>query len=278
MRPDCPLHDRRYRPAEEAMLALPGMHFGLDVVMAVGSMRFREDTSFPKIHERLVARGVPIAAMTVQYVFRNYLALANCVAGLRDAKLIRKLRRQGGIVPVIDGVQFGEGDPVLYLITDALSHRPLFGKEFLARSGEELVPFIAQVKDIGVPILAVVSDKEKALGAEVRRTEEELRDYQRKLLRVQGRAEKKGEAPPADAGVSLELTEAARAEARRTARAPFDPPALRRHEGLETVKAAVHQARRKKGAPGTTCASSNASSSPGQRGEASQRASLPVSA
>lgn len=66
----CPLGGRRYRPAEESMLVLPRMHFGLDVVMAVGSMRIREDASFPKIHERLVERGVPIAPMTVQYVFK----------------------------------------------------------------------------------------------------------------------------------------------------------------------------------------------------------------
>ena len=135
MREDCPLHDRRYRPAEESMLVLPKMSFGLDVVMAVGSMRMREDTSFPKIHARLVERGVPIAPMTVQYAFRYYLALTSCVAGRVDQKLLRKLRRQGGIIPVVDGVQFGEGDPVLYLIVDALSRRPLFGQEFMARAG-----------------------------------------------------------------------------------------------------------------------------------------------
>jgi len=88
MREDCPLHDRRYRPAEESMLVLPKMSFGLDVVTAVGSMRMREDASFPKIHARLVERGVPIAPMTVQYVLRYYLALTSCVAGRVDQKLL----------------------------------------------------------------------------------------------------------------------------------------------------------------------------------------------
>jgi len=294
MREDCPLHGRRYRPAEESMLVLPRMHFGLDVVMAVGSMRMREDASFPKIHARLAEKGVPIAPMTVQYVFRNYLALASCVAGHTDRKLLRKLRRQGGIIPVIDGVQFGEGDPVLYLIIDALSHRPLFGQEFTARAAEDLVPFIRQLNEIGVPILAAVSDKEKALvpaiaealpgvkhqlcqvhyvgnvakpmnedlkalGAEIRRTEEDLRRYERKLLRDNRKAERKGEAPAADLGVSQELAEAARAEARRAARAPFDPPALRRHEGLERVADATAEARRKKGGRGRTSKSLKAS-------------------
>ena len=313
MREDCPLHDRRYRPAEESMLVLPKMSFGLDVVTAVGSMRMREDASFPKIHARLVERGVPIAPMTVQYVLRYYLALTSCVAGRVDQKLLRKLRRQGGIIPVVDGVQFGEGDPVLYLIVDALSRRPLFGQEFMARAARDLVPFIAQLKDIGVPILGVVSDREKALvpaiaealpgvkhqlcqlhyvgnvakpmdedmkalGAEIRQTEEDLRRYERTLLRDKRKADEKGEPPAADLGVSLELAEAARAEARRAARAPFDPPALRRHEGLEAVREAVHEARQKKGAPGTTSTSSSASSRPSPRDARSPCASLPASA
>ena len=307
-REECPLRNIRYRPVEETMLALPGMHFGLDVVAAVGSMRMREDASFPVIHERLMGRGVPIAAMTVQYLFRNYLALVSCAAGAKDPKLLQMLRHQGGIIPVIDGVQFGEGEPVLYLIIDALSRRPLFGKEFTARGADDLVPFIAQLNDLGVPLIAVVSDKEralvpaiaealpgvkhqfcqvhyvgnvakpmakdlKALGAEIRQTEEALRGYQRKLLRHKREAEKKGEAPPTDLGVSIEFCEAARAEARRTARAPFDPPALKRHEGLDAVRDAVHEARQKKGAPGRTSGNSSKSSPPRPRGARSPRAS-----
>jgi len=293
-REDCSLPHLRFRPAEESILALPGSSFGLDVVTAIGAMRFRDDFSFPRIHERLRDRGVPISAMGVQYQFRRYLALISCQAGLTDPALIDTLRRQGGIIPVIDGVQFGEGDPVLYLIIDALSRRPLFGKELLCRGADDPAPFIAQLKEIDVPIIAVVSDKEKglvpaiekalpgtahqfrqlhyvenvaepmeedltALGAQIRATERNLRSYERKLLRHKEKAEKASEPVPADLGVSLELCEAARAEGRRHARAPFDPPALKRHQGLERVAKAAASARRKKGGPGKTSRSSKAS-------------------
>jgi len=285
--PDCPLGQLRYRPAEESMLALPGSNFGLDVLMAIGSMRLRDDFSFPRIHQRLRERGVPIAPMTVQYQFRYYLSLISCQTGLSDSRVRQALRRQGMILPVIDGIQFGPGDPVLYLIIDALSRYPLFGKEMFCRNAEELEPFIAQLKQMDIPILAVVSDKEKALvpaienalpgvphqlcqvhyignaakpmeddlkalGAEIRETEENLRRFQRKLIRCKSKAEKKNEAPPEDLEVSLELCEAARAEARRHARAPFHPPPIKRHEGLETVAQATAEARRKKGGLGRT--------------------------
>jgi len=293
-RDGCAASGLRFRPAEESMLALPGSSFGLDVVTAIGAMRFRDDASFPRIHERLAGRGVPISPMSVQNQFRNYLALCSCQAGVTDAKLVKILKKQGVIVPVIDGVQFGEGDPVLYLIIDAISKRPLFGKELFCRSADDLVPFVAQLKEIDVPILAVVSDKEKglvpaigealpgtphqlcqlhyvgnaakpmdedlkALGAEIRQTEHDLRACERRLRKHKRRAEEKKGPVPVDLGVSLELCEAARAEARRHARAPFDPPALKRHEGLERVARATAEARRKKGGRGRTSKSLKAS-------------------
>jgi len=293
-REDCSLSHLRHRPSEESMLALGGSSFGLDVVTAIGAMRFRDDFSFPRIHERLRDRGVPISPMTVQYVFRGYLALVSCQAGANDPGLIETLSKQGVIVPVIDGIQFGEGDPVLYLIIDALSKRPLFGKELFCRGADELAPFVAQLKEIGVPILAVVSDKEKglvpaveralpgtphqfcqlhyvqnaakpmegdlkALGTEIRDTEQDLRSYERTLLRHKSRAEKEKGPVPEDLGVSLDLCQAARAEARRTARAPFDLPAVKRHDGLERVAEATASARRKKGGLGRTSKDSKAS-------------------
>ena len=111
--PDCCMPHLRYRPVEESLLALPGSSFGNDVLLAIGGMRLRDDFSFPRIHKHLCEQGVPIAPMTVQYQFRNYLALISCKVGLEDGKLRDRLRKQGAIIPVIDGVQFGEGDPVL---------------------------------------------------------------------------------------------------------------------------------------------------------------------
>ena len=171
LNPQCPAPKVRYRPLEESPLALPGHEFGLDVLMAIGSMRLRDDFSFPRIHQRLQERPfpVPICPMSVQYQFRNYLSLVHCQVALRDGKLREQLRAQGAILPVIDGIQFGEGDPVLYLVIDSLSRQPLLGQELFCRSAKDLIPFIAQIKEIGVPILAVVSDKERALVPATRR-------------------------------------------------------------------------------------------------------------
>ncbi len=69
-RDGCAASHLRFRPPEESMLALQGSSFGLDVVTAIGAMRFRDDASFPRIHERLAEKGVPISPMAVQNQFR----------------------------------------------------------------------------------------------------------------------------------------------------------------------------------------------------------------
>ena len=267
------------------MLALPGQQFGLDVLAAVGCMRMNDDFSFPRIHERLQQRGVPISCMTVQYMLRNYLSLLG--GQLTKGPLLEKLKKQGAILPVIDGLQFGEGDPVLYLIIDSISNQPLFGQEMLCRGAAELVPFIAQIKELGLPILGVVSDKERALvpaiaealpgvphqlcqvhyvknvakpmdedlaalGAEVRQTEEALRRLERSLILEQKKAVQTEVPAPADTGVTLALCQAARSQARRHGRALFDPPALKRHDGLELIANATAEAQRKKRGLGIT--------------------------
>jgi hypothetical protein len=92
----------------------------------------------------------------------------------------------------------------------------------------------------------------KTLGEEVRKTDSDLRGFQRDLLRIETAAKEAEESVPADLPIALELCQAAHAEARRHARAPYQPPAWKRHEGLERVAETVARARQKKGGPGRT--------------------------
>lgn len=62
-----------------------------------------------------------------------------------------------------DGVQFENRSPVLYLVWDAISGAPLFGERKLYRGTEDLVPLLEGVRSLDVPLLGVVTDKEKAL-------------------------------------------------------------------------------------------------------------------
>jgi len=159
---ECVGRSRIFRPLEDARFALPRMTFGTDIVIAVGERHLDRHESFERIGRGLVEQGIPIHQTHVGELFRYYLALCQLARG-DDAKLRARLMKRGGIVPMIDGVQFDEHSPVLYLVWDALSGEPLFGERRAFKGAEDLRSLLLRVKDMNVPVIGVVSDKEKGL-------------------------------------------------------------------------------------------------------------------
>jgi hypothetical protein len=70
---------------------------------------------------------------------------------------------------MVDGVQYDDKSPVLYLLWDALSGEPLFGERKPFRSEADLVPLLEKVKAMGVPVRGIVTDKEKGLVPALKR-------------------------------------------------------------------------------------------------------------
>lgn len=195
---------------------------------------------------------------------------------------MQKLKKRGFILPVIDAVHYGEGEAVVYLIIDSFSGLPLFGWETLVRGRVDLAPFIAQLKSLNLPIVAIVSDKESGLAPAIadalpgvphqfcqrhylsnvakpmekgladlgkicREKEEKLRAFERKIIRLETKLQSEGKTPPADLEIARDLCGAARTAARRHGRNLTDPSALKRQSEIKRVERAVKQAYRKKG-------------------------------
>lgn len=95
---------------------------------------------------------MPIDQRHTGRVFRDCMALAELARG-DDAALQARLRAQGGIVLMCDGVQFDDRSPVLYLSWDAISGTPLFRERKPDRGEDDLVPLLERVRAMRVPIL-----------------------------------------------------------------------------------------------------------------------------
>lgn len=295
--PTCPQRHLRFRSTEESRIALPHDHFGFDVILEVGHLRFHQQLGFPRIQATLKERGLPISEMGVQYQSRKYEALVACRVTSSQKAVFEKLVARGFLLPIIDAVHYGSGEAVVYLIIDGLSGIPLFGQETVVRGKIELVPFIRQLTTLGLPIIGVVSDKETglapaiaealpgvhhqfcqrhylgnvakpmepdlaALGEDVRKREESLREFQRDLIRLETSAKKEKKPVPTDLPTALEFCEAARAAARIHGRPTTEPSPMKRHKELERVQDAVSRAGRKKGGIGRCSKSCKPSSSP----------------
>ena len=144
-RRDCAGMDKLYRPLVDLRLALPRMSFGLDVVVAVGERHLDRGESLSQIGRDLNDQGVPIHQTHVGQLLRSFVTLCKLTRG--DEEQVRqRLLKQGGIYLMVDGVQFDDRSPVLYLCWDAKSGTPLFGERLSARDGHTMSKLLRRVK------------------------------------------------------------------------------------------------------------------------------------
>lgn len=160
--PDCPGARPIIYAPRDLTVVLPKRIYGLDVTLHVGERHLLDGVPLAQITRDLNKRGVMLDQRHTGRVFRDYVALTMLARG-DDAALQRRLRRQGGIVLMFDGVQFEDRSPVLYLAWDAISGEPLFGERRLYKGEDDLVPVLERVRAMNVPVIGVVTDKEKGL-------------------------------------------------------------------------------------------------------------------
>jgi Transposase, Mutator family len=167
--PGCPRFHVPYRPEAEGALALPQHEFGLDVIHLVGVLRHREHRSVPEIHAVLRERGVMIAERSVTNLLDRYDELL-AIALIGTRRLRRVLKRQGGVILALDGLQPDVGHEVLWVVRDCLSGEVLLARSLLSGRGVDLEPLLREVAEaVGVPVLGVVSDGQTSIRRAVER-------------------------------------------------------------------------------------------------------------
>jgi transposase-like protein len=152
----CARHHRPYRPEAEGAIALPQHEFGLDVIVLVGALRYREHRSVPEIHRALRERGVAVCERTVTNLLDRYDEL---VATVVDEPRRAALAAQGRVVLAIDGLQPDVGHEVLWVVRDCLSGQVLLARSLLSATAADLAGLLREVAAaVGVPVAGVVSD------------------------------------------------------------------------------------------------------------------------
>lgn len=159
----CPCFHHPYHPEAEGQWALPGHEFGLDVVMRVGQLRYREHRSCPEIHAQLQQEGVSLALRTVQNLLAQYdLLLSLALETLPERAA--QLAAQGRVILAIDGLQPDVGHEVLWVVRDVLSGTILCARSLLSSASAELQALLADVvAALAVPVVAVLSDGQHSL-------------------------------------------------------------------------------------------------------------------
>lgn len=168
--PRCPRYHFPYHPEEEGHWALPHGEFGLDIIAAIGTLRYEMHHSVPEIHQELCKRGVVIAERTVTNLLARYEELVSL--HLSDqARLYELLTSQEHMILALDGLQPDVGHEVLWILRDCLSGEVLLARSLLSASEADLAVLIREVQQsLPVPIHGVISDGQHSIRNAVRST------------------------------------------------------------------------------------------------------------
>lgn len=161
---DCPMNIV-YKSALAESLSLKYYSFGIDVIAAIGDMRFNEKKTLGEIHSQLLNK-VSISEREVQYLIEIYMLL---ITGIKqDKSYLDGVISPKGIILSIDGIQPEKGNEVLYILRDVLSGEVLWSENILSSDMESIKGMLQSVIDLDYPILGVISDGQdtirKAVG------------------------------------------------------------------------------------------------------------------
>src|SRR5215510_495459 len=153
----------RLLSAEGQRLAPAGSTYGYDVVVHIGWWRQESHATYREIHAALASR-VCISVSHVGYLYQQvYLPLLACHERQQRGRLALVAQEQGGLVVALDGLAPQGGEPQIWFIRD-LSTGLTLRNGWLAQLDQPTFEvFLAPLRHLEWPILAVLSDKQTGL-------------------------------------------------------------------------------------------------------------------
>jgi hypothetical protein len=149
-------------------LALPGFTFGLDLVVLVGHLRLTQHQTLDQVHvavqERLTPLGVTISRREILYLFDAYCTLLRASQSLADDLAWQaQMRRNGGIIISIDGIQPDTGSETIYLVRDVVTGRLLAAENVRSSDTATIMALLQPIRALDVSVVGAVSDAQESL-------------------------------------------------------------------------------------------------------------------
>jgi len=153
----------RLLSAEAQQIALPGSTYGYDVLVRIGWLRQHQRATYREMHTELSSQ-LAISPAHVRYLYQQfYLPLLACHERQQRDRLAQVATQQGGLLLALDGLAPQAGEPQLWCIRD-LSSGLILRSGWLAQQDQPTFEaFLAPLKHLEWPILAVLSDKQTGL-------------------------------------------------------------------------------------------------------------------
>src|SRR5262249_8321978 len=159
----CPGSRMRLLSAAAQRLAPPGSTYGYDVLVHIGWLRQHQHATYSEIHLTLSAR-LSISAAHVRYLSQQfYLPLLACHERQAYGRLAQVAQQQGGLIIARDGLAPQGGEPQIWFIRDLSTGLTLRSGWLAQLDQPTFEAFLAPLRHLEWPILAVLSDKQTGL-------------------------------------------------------------------------------------------------------------------
>ena len=136
--------------------------YGYDVIAQIGWERQEGRAHFEAIHTHLRER-MPISESQVRYLYhQRYLPLLACHERGHRSEL-EELGRQGGLLLGMDGLMPEGGEAQLWVVRELRTGWTMRSGWMNSQDEAAFVEFLQPLADLGLPIAAVMSDKQCAL-------------------------------------------------------------------------------------------------------------------
>jgi len=153
----------RLLSAAAQRMAPPGSTYGYDVLVRIGWLRQSQRATYSEIHTDLSSR-VPISESHVRYLYQHlYLPLLACHERQQYGRLAQVAQEQGGLIVALDGLAPQGGEPQIWFIRDLSTGLTLRSGWLAQLDQPTFEAFLAPLRHLEWPILAVLSDKQTGL-------------------------------------------------------------------------------------------------------------------
>jgi hypothetical protein len=146
-------------------ISLPYSTYGLDVLAFSGWRHQHDHRQLVEIQHDLVQRGLLLNQRTVGKLYRQFLALLGGMTTQYQQRLQAAAQMHGGLIYAIDALQPEGGDPPLYVLYEVLSNTPVSALQESNPTTERLRAWLEPFTQVSFPVLATLSDGEKAVVA-----------------------------------------------------------------------------------------------------------------
>lgn len=161
--PSCPGSHLRLLSAQGQQIAMPHSTYGYDVLARIGWLRNEYRATYGQIHADIRPQ-VAISESHVRFLYQSvYLPLLACHQRQQAARLAQAAQSQGGLIIALDGLEPEGGEPQLWFVRELQTGLTLRSGWLAQQSQVAFETFLAPLRQLGWPVLAILSDKQTGL-------------------------------------------------------------------------------------------------------------------